>query len=55
VRMLRDEKAETPEAANQIVKMLRQVFAYAVVADLAKANPAKEVPYLKSDPEGFHT
>jgi integrase len=55
VRMLRDEKAETPEAANQVVKMLRQVFAYAVVADLAKGNPAKEVPYLKSGKEGFHT
>jgi integrase len=55
VRMLRDEKAETPEAANQLVKMLRQVFAYAVVADLAKGNPAKEVPYLKSGKEGFHT
>jgi hypothetical protein len=55
VRALRDEKAETPEAANQIVKMLRQVFAYAVVADLAKTNPAKEVPYLKSGSDGFHT
>jgi integrase len=55
VRALRDEKAQTPEAANQIVKMLRQVFGYAVAADLAKANPAKEVPYLKSGSEGFHT
>ena len=55
VRILRDEKAATPEAANQVVKMLRQVFAYAVVADLAKGNPAKEVPYLKSGKEGFHT
>jgi integrase len=55
VRMLRDEKANTPEAANQIVKMLRQVFAYAVVVDLAKANPAKEVPYLKTGTKGFHT
>jgi integrase len=55
VRMLRDEKANTPEAANQIVKMLRQVFAYAVVVDWAKANPAKEVPYLKTGTKGFHT
>ncbi len=55
VRMLRDERADTPAAANQIVKMLRQVFAYAVVVDLAKTNPAKEVPYLKSGTTGFHT
>src|SRR5262249_45202184 len=55
VRVLRDERAETPEAANQIVKVLRQVFGYAVVADLAKSNPAKEVPYLRSSSEGFHT
>ena len=55
VRILRDEKAATPEAANQIVKMLRQVFAYAVATDLAKSNPAKEVPYLKPGTEGFHT
>ncbi len=55
VRALRDEKAETPEAANQIVKMLRQVFGYAVVAELAKSNPAKEVPYLNSGSEGFYT
>jgi len=55
VRILRDEKAATPEAANQIVKMLRQVFSYAVATDLAKANPAKEVPYLKPGTEGFHT
>src|SRR5262249_47817970 len=30
VRALRDERADTPEAANQIVKVLRQVFGYAV-------------------------
>jgi integrase len=55
VRALRDERAETPEAANQVVKMLRQVFGYAVVAELAKSNPAKEVPYLRSGSEGFHS
>jgi integrase len=55
VRALRDERAETPEAANQIVKVLRQVFGYAVVAELAKSNPAKEVPYLRSGSEGFHS
>src|SRR5262245_12322442 len=55
VRALRDENVDRPEAANQIVKILRQVFAYAVATDLVKSNPAKEVPYLKSGTQGFHT
>jgi integrase len=54
VRRRRDEKAEAPEAANSLVKALRQVFAFAVENDLAERNPAKDVPYLKSGSEGFH-
>lgn len=55
VRKRRDEKAETPEAANGLVKALRQVFAFALENDLAQRNPAKDVPYLKSGSEGFHS
>ena len=55
VRRRRDEKAETPEAANSQIKALRQVFAFAVANDLAERNPAKDVPYLKSGSEGFHS
>lgn len=55
VRRRRDEKAQTPEAANSFIKALRQVFAFAVENDLAARNPAKDVPYLKSGSEGFHS
>lgn len=55
IRRRRDEKAETPEAANSLIKALRQVFAFAVENDLADRNPAKDVPYLHSGSEGFHS
>lgn len=55
VREIRDEKAATPEAANGRVKALRQLFAWANEADIAKNNPAREVPYLASASDGFHT
>lgn len=54
---MRDARAEAPEAANSIVKALRHVFAWAVddTVRMAETNPAREVPYLKGNPEGFHT
>jgi len=55
VRKIRDKKSELPEAANARVKALRQVFKWAVEAGHAERNPAREVPYLKSGSEGFHT
>ncbi len=55
IRMRRDAKAEKPESANGELKALRQLFSFAVEYDLAKSNPAKDVPYLKSNSEGFHS
>jgi len=55
IRKIRDEKSETPEAANSILKALRQVFRWAVEVNYMQTNPAKEVPYLKGSSEGFHT
>lgn len=55
VRKIRDKKAELPEAANARVKALRQLFKWAIEADEATSNPAKDVPYLKGNLEGFHT
>lgn len=55
VRRRRDERADKPEAANALVKALRQVFAFAVEYELAQRNPAKDVPYLNSGSEGFHS
>ncbi len=55
IRIRRDAKADKPESANGDIKSLRQLFAFAVEYDLAKSNPAKEVPYLKSSSQGFHS
>jgi integrase len=57
VRVLRDRKAELPEAANGRLKAIRQVYSWAVLdsVELATVNPAKDVPYFRSQGEGFHS
>ncbi len=56
VKLLRDKKADFPEAANAGVKALRQVFKWAVDAGRADHNPVRDVPCLRpNNPEGFHT
>jgi integrase len=55
IRKRRDEKAAYPEAANGLIKALRQVFNFAVENDIADRNPARDVPYLRSASEGFHS
>ena len=55
IEVLRDRKLSTPEAANMRVKAMRQVFKWAVAKGYAPINPAREVPYLRSASEGFHT
>lgn len=56
VRKRRDEMADRPEAANGMVKALRQLFRYALNYDLVVSNPAVGVEYLKSNsPEGIHS
>lgn len=51
----RDSKADRPEAANSLIKALRQLFSFAVEYRYAERNPAKEVRYLKSYSEGHHS
>ena len=55
IRQWRDARADRPEAANSLVKALRQVFSSAIENDLADRNPARDVPYLKSKGGGFHS
>jgi integrase len=55
VRLLRDAKAAAPETGNARVKALRRVFAHAIENDLADRNPAKDVPYIKTGSQGFHS
>jgi integrase len=56
VAKLRDEKAAFPDAANNRVKALRQLFAWAISPEYgyAKKNPARDVGKLPSlNPDGI--
>src|SRR5262249_9701290 len=55
VRKLRDAKADTPHAANALVKALRQGFKWAVEADHLDSNPPKEGSYIEPGSQGFHS
>ena len=46
---------DRPEAANGFLKAVRALFSFAVEYDIADRNPAKDVRYLKSASEGYHT
>ena len=55
VAKLRDEKRDTPEAANARVKALRQLFSWATEPEngFAEFNPARDVKFLLSNnPDG---
>jgi integrase len=55
VRVLRDRKSDLPEAANSRVKAIRQVLAWGIEQEHVRTNAAREVPYLKGKPGGFHS
>jgi integrase len=57
VRVLRDRKLDVPESGNARVKALRQVFAWAQAEEVEgiERNVARDVPYLKGRPGGFHS
>jgi integrase len=48
-------KADTPEAANNLLKVLRLLLAYAVDQDMIGGNPALGIKRYKSRGDGFHT
>ena len=48
-------KADTPEAANNLLKVLRVLLAYAVDQEMIDSNPAADVKRYRSCGEGFHT
>ena len=51
----RDAMADRPEAANGMIKALRQVFKFAVEYGYCDDNPAARVPMLEGFGEGFET
>lgn len=55
VRIRRDEMSDRPEAANGMVKAVRQLYRFALRYDLHEDNPAEKVEYLKGNPDGFHS
>jgi integrase len=48
-------KADTPEAANNLLKVLRVLLSYAVSLDMIASNPAASVKKYRSRSEGFHS
>lgn len=55
LRKRRDAMSDRPEAANGMVKVLRQVFKYAMLYDLIDRNPADGIEPLKSGSDGYHS
>ena len=57
VRDMRDAKVRegAPEAANNLVKVLRSFFTWAIDAEHAEHNPARGVPRINTGSEGHHT
>ena len=55
VAALAAKKADTPHAANRIIKRLRQLFAFAVKQGLIATNPALACDTYKTPTGGFHT
>jgi len=55
IRVLRDRKTNFPEAANNRVKAIRRLFAWAMENDFVRTNPARDVSYRRRATEGHHT
>jgi len=54
IRVLRDRKADKPDAANNRLKLVRRVFAWAVEQEHVPTNPARDVAYIHVTTEGYH-
>lgn len=55
VLALRDKRRDTPAAANNLLKVLRWMMAFAVSRGLRKDNPVTGIKPLKVSGDGFHT
>lgn len=55
VLTMRDRRAETPAAANNLLKVLRWMMAIAVSRQMRPDNPVIGIKPLKFASEGFHT
>jgi integrase len=55
VRVLRDRKADIPHAANNRLKAIRYVFAWAMEAEHVSANPGRDVALIRAPSDGHHS
>ncbi|AZS20060.1 hypothetical protein CSW63_05020 [Caulobacter sp. FWC26] len=55
IKRMMDLKAATPNAANNLLRILRVLMAFAVERGWRDDNPAKDVKRLRIRSEGFHT
>lgn len=55
VRILRERKAATPQAANIRVKALRRVYSWGIEAEKVSTNPARDIKRIKGRKGGHHT
>lgn len=55
VRKMRDKRKATPTAANNLLKVLRWMMAFAVERNLRRDNPCIGIKPLKVESDGFHT
>jgi site-specific recombinase XerD len=55
VKVLRDRKAASADAANNRLKTIRRVFAWGLENDYVNTNPARDVSLLRVTSEGHHT
>jgi hypothetical protein len=53
VNGLMEKMADTPAAANNLLKRLRTLFNYAILLGMRKDNPAKAVDSVKAKGDGF--
>ena len=55
VEVLRDRKIDVPEAANNRLKAIRNVFKFGLKKKYTPSNPARDVSYFKTGSTGHHT
>lgn len=54
VRILRDRKADFPNAANNRLKAMSRVFKWAVEEKFVRSDPTRDVARLRTSGDGFH-
>lgn len=55
VAKLMEKMADTPSAATNLLKRLRQLFDYSILIGMRRDNPAKAVRAPRTTSKGFHT